>query len=97
MLDQAVFLRDFELLNAFRRKAKSWAMSHVIFVITTTLLLFPMLYKDYRRYLKSAEEKDLSGKNSEINQEIGAPDTAAELYIKIIFCKFEILKKSVIP
>ena len=91
MLDEAVFLRDFELLNTFRRKAKSWAMSHIIFVITTTFLLFPMLYQDYRRYLKSAEEKDLSGKNSEINQEIGAPDTAAELYIKIIFCMFEIL------
>ena len=67
-------------------------MSHIIFVITTTFLLFPMLYQDYRRYLKSAEEKDLSGKTSEINQEIGAPETAAELYIKIIFCKFEILK-----
>jgi len=55
LLDQALFLRDFELVVACRKKARTWALSHIIFVLTTTFLLFPQLYKDYRRYLQSSE------------------------------------------
>ena len=88
MLDQAVFLRDFELLNEFRRKSKSWAMSHVIFVITTTFLLIPTLYQDYRSYLEKLEEEIETGEEPTYSQEMGAPNSSAEMYIKIIFCKW---------
>lgn len=98
MLDHAVFLRDAELLIQCRKKARSWALSHIIFVISTIFLLFPMLYNEYKRYIELLNNEEPIPTDTEVYRYGSIPDfeqnifsdrqlSSQEIYVQIIFCK----------